>query len=286
MKKYISYIYILMAAACWGMLGLFTRILSMGGFSATDIVVVRNFGGLLMLVSIFAMSKRSVFSVRLKHLPIFFGTGVISVLFFAFCYFSCQERCSLAVAAILLYTAPAMVVVMSAILWRERITKRKLGALGLVVLGCSFVTGVWSGGLTITLSGALFGIGAAFFYALYSIFGRYGLEHYDSFTVTLWTFVFAGVGSLIWLDVPTLANGFQTPSMIAAAVGLVMIATVLPYILYTKGLSKVESGNASIIASLEPVVAALVGVIAFGEPMNIMILLGLVCILLSVYILR
>lgn len=286
MKKYISYIYILMAAACWGMLGLFTRILSMGGFSATDIVVVRNFGGLLMLVSIFAMSKRSVFSVRLKHLPIFFGTGVISVLFFAFCYFSCQERCSLAVAAILLYTAPAMVVVMSAILWRERITKRKLGALGLVVLGCSFVTGVWSGGLTITLSGALFGIGAAFFYALYSIFGRYGLEHYDSFTVTLWTFVFAGVGSLIWLDVPTLANGFQTPSMIAAAVGLVMIATVLPYILYTKGLSKVESGNASIIASLEPVVAALVGVIAFGEPMNIMILLGLACILLSVYILR
>ena len=50
-----------------------------------------------------------VYKRQAKHLPIFFGTGVVSMVFFTLCYFKCQELCSLAVSAILLYTAPAMV---------------------------------------------------------------------------------------------------------------------------------------------------------------------------------
>ena len=75
-------------------------------------------------------------------------------------------------------------------------------------------------------------------------------------------------------------------SLAWAALGLVSVATVLPYVLYTRGLAEVESGKASILASVEPVVAALVGVAGFGEPMNIWVALGLGCILASVYILR
>ena len=56
----------------------------------------------------------------------------------------------------------------------------------LALLGCSFVTGFWGGGLTVTPAGLLLGLGAAFFYALYSIFSRFGLRHYSAFTVVLW----------------------------------------------------------------------------------------------------
>ena len=69
-------------------------------------------------------------------------------------------------------------------------------------------------------------------------------------------------------------------------VGLVVVSTVLPYILYTRGLARLDSGKAAILASVEPVVAALVGVFAFQEPMSVMVVLGLGCILASVYILR
>ena len=225
--------------------------------------------------------------IRLRHLPLFLGTGVVSVVFFTLLYFSCQEQCSLAVAAILLYTAPAFVMLMSALLFRERITKSKLLALLLAFTGCVFVSGIFSGGLSVTLTGLLMGIGSAFFYALYSIFARYALRHYPPLTVTYYTFLCAGLASL-FVASPRAVWALLTAdlSVPLTALGLVLIATVLPWILYTRGLVHVESGKASILASVEPVAAAMVGVLAFGEPLNASVLLGLGCVLGSVYILR
>lgn len=232
MKKYLPYLNILGAAACWGCIGLFNRFLMRAGMGAANIVVIRNFGGLVLLTLIFALRERSVFHVKAKHLPIFFGTGVVSMVFFTLCYFKCQELCSLAVSAILLYTAPAMVVLMSAAVFRERITRKKLLALALALLGCSFVTGVWSG------------------------------------------------------DAGEMRTVFADGRMVLVALGLIVISTVLPYLLYTNGLARVESGKASILASLEPVVASFVGILAFGEPVSLMVFLGLGCILACVYVLR
>ncbi len=286
MKKYLSYLYILSAGSLWGLIGLFNRNLTAGGLPATSIVLVRNLGGLAVLTLVFLLTDRSVFRVSPRHLPYFFGTGVISVLFFTLCYFTSQQVSSLAVAAILLYTAPTFVVVLSALLWKDKITKKKLAALVITFLGCSFVSGVWGGGLTVTPLGFALGIGSGFFYGLYSIFGRYALEHYKPFTVTFYTFVFAGAGALVVSFHPQELAVLGSPRMALLAVGLVVVSTVLPYLLYTRGLAEVDSGKASILASIEPVVAAIVGILAFGEPMSPMVLLGLGCILASVYILK
>ena len=240
-----------------------------------------------LLSAVFALKDRSVFRIRRAHLKYFFGTGVISVVLFTLCYFTCQKLCSLAVASILLYTAPSFVVVLSAILWKEPITKRKLAALGLTLVGCALVCGVFAGDLTVTVPGILLGLGAGFFYALYSIFGRYALAHYDSMTVTVWTFLFAGPASLVLLRPAEIAAAFSAqPSLGLVAVGLVVFSTVAPYILYTRGLSQVEAGRASIMASLEPVVASLAGVLLFQEPMSALTAGGIVCVLAGVYILR
>ena len=64
------------------------------------------------------------------------------------------------------------------------------------------------------------------------------------------------------------------------------ISSVLPYFLYTRGLVDVEGGKASILASIEPVVASVAGVIAFGEPLSLWVVLGLVCILTAIYLLK
>ncbi|MCF2663148.1 EamA family transporter [Oscillibacter valericigenes] len=278
---------ILLSAALWGIIGLWNRRLMAGGFSPTDIVVVRNFGGMVLLAGIFAVKDRSVFRVKREHLKYFFGTGIVSVLLFTVCYFNCQKLCSLAVASILLYTAPSFVVVLSALLWKEPVTKKKLLALLLTLVGCALVCGLFSGGLTVTLTGVLLGLGAGFFYALYSIFGRYALAHYSSMTVTVWTFLFAGPASLVLVPGSrTLGPALARPDMWLTAAGLVVFSTVLPYIFYTKGLSRVEAGQASIMASLEPVVAALAGILAFGEPVNAATVAGIICVLAGVIILR
>ena len=277
-----AYASILAAAALWGIIGVWNRNLMAAGLSPTGIVVVRNFGGMLLLLAVFAVKDRSVFRMRREHVKYFFGTGIISVVLFTSCYFSCQKICSLAVASILLYTAPSFVVILSAMLWKEPVTKKKLLALALTLVGCACVCGVFDGGLTVTFTGILLGLGAGFFYALYSIFGRYALAHYSSMTVTVWTFIFAGPASLVMLRPAEMRAVFTAPSAWLLAAGLVVFSTVAPYILYTRGLARVESGKASIMASLEPVVAALAGVLIFGEPMGLLTLLGILCVLAGV----
>lgn len=281
-----AYASILGAAVLWGIIGLWNRNLMAGGFTPTDIVVVRNFGGMLLLAAVFAVRDRSVFRVRREHLKYFFGTGVISVLLFTVCYFSCQRICSLAAASILLYTAPSFVVVLSSVLWREPVTKEKLLALGLPLLGCALVCGVFAGDLTVTAGGVLLGLGSGFFYALYSIFGRCALARYGPMTVTVWTFLFAGPASLALLRPERMAAALSSPRQWLLSLGLVVFSTVAPYILYTRGLARVESGRASIMASLEPVAATLVGVLAFGESLSPASAAGILCVLAGVYILR
>ena len=81
--------------------------------------------------------------------------------------------------------------ILSAILWKDKITKRKLLALVLAFLGCCFVAGILNGQLTLTTDGLLLGIGSGLFYSSYTIFGRFALKHYQ-LTVTFYTFLIAG----------------------------------------------------------------------------------------------
>ena len=284
-KTFAAYACILGAAFLWGIIGIWNRKLMEVGISPTSIVVIRNIGSMLLLSAIFAVKDRTMFRVKREHLKYFFGTGVVSVVLFTLCYFSCQKVCSLAMASIFLYTAPSFVVIMAAILWKEPVTKKKVTALVLTLLGCALVCGVFAGELAVTAAGILFGLGAGFFYALYSIFSRYALKHYSALKCTLWMFIFAGIAS-IFLIRPTELAVLLNPREGIIALILVAASTVSPFLLYTMGLAHVESGKASILASFEPVVAALAGVLIFGESMGVSTIAGILCILAGVCILR
>ena len=139
---YFAMVCILIAGSLWGCLGLFNRHLSALGIAPETVVMLRNLGACLILGLIFLVYDRSIFRIRLRHLPIFLCSGLISILFFTLCYFRSQQVSSLAVAAILLYTAPTFVVILSALLWKDRITKRKLAALVLAFLATSVYFGL------------------------------------------------------------------------------------------------------------------------------------------------
>ncbi len=168
-------------------------------------------------------------------------------------------------------------------MWREPITKRKLLALGVAFLGCSFASGVWSGGLAITPVSLLMGLGSGLFYAAYTIFSRYALAYYKPMTVVYYTFVFAGLGSVFLSDPVQAVSAISADGRAArgdgGAGGVFQRAALFP--VHT-GLVDVEGGKASILASIEPVVASVAGVIAFGEPLSLWVVLGLVCILTAI----
>ena len=278
MKKYISYIYVILSAVCWGFIGFSNRLLTGAGVSLGNRVFIRNFGTLLVLTVVFGLFHRQVFRIRWKHLPIFLGSGLISILLLSIVYFKCQTMCSLSVAAVLLYLAPSFVVIFSAVLWKTPLTKRKVIALVVSLLGCVMVSGVLGGDTTASWTGIGLGVLSGLCYASYTVFAHYGLARYESYTMIYWTFLVAGLGSIFFADFKTLPLAFSGTQGIVGTCGVVIVATVLPYIFYTKGLEGVESGRASIITNIEPVVETLVGVFVFKEALTVWTVLGVACV--------
>ena len=90
---------ILIAGSLWGCLGLFNRNLSALGIAPETVVMLRNLGACVILAILFLIYDRSIFRIRLRHLPLFLAMGLVSILLFTLCYFRSQQVSSLAVAA-------------------------------------------------------------------------------------------------------------------------------------------------------------------------------------------
>ena len=218
---------------------------------------------------------------KIKDIWLFIGTGVCSIVFFNACYFSAMQYLSLSAACVLLYTAPAMVVIMSRIFFKEAIIKRKIFALIVSFIGCIFMTGLLSDG-PVTPKGILLGIGAGFGYSLYSIIGSVALKKYKPFTVTTYTFIIAAL-CLIPFGVK---GGLPSAGSSKYIILMSLISTLAPYILYTKGLEALEPGKASIIAFFEPVMATVIGFAVFKEYLSFTNLMGIILIFISIILLN
>lgn len=281
-----SYLYIIAAAALWGLIGLFVKAIAAQGFSSMQIVALRAMASTACITLVLLYKGVTQLRIDLRDLWMFVGTGIFSLLFFNFCYFNCIQSSSLAVAALLLYTAPAFVMLMSLLLFGERFTAKKGVALVCTFIGCACVTGALEGGLNLTLSGLLYGLGSGFGYALYSIFGKYAVRKYSSLTITAYTFYFAVLAAVPLAGFDGAALSKINLTTIGGSLGLGLVCAVVPYLLYTKGLKQVEPGQASILATIEPFVAAAVGMLCFAEPLTMSKAMGMLLIFCSIVILN
>ena len=217
----------------------------------------------------------------------FFGTGVCSLLFFNWCYFSAITRSSMSVAAVLLYTSPVFVTLMSALFFREKITPVKTAALAVTFAGCVLVTGLFPlGRETVSLPVLLFGLGSGFGYALYSIFGKFVLKKYSPATVTFYTILFCALFSLPISGLSANPAPLGDWRAWAGALGVGVLCCALPYHLYTTGLRDAEPGRAAILATIEPFVAAGLGILLYHEAVTPWKLLGMAAILGAVILLN
>lgn len=285
-RQKLALIYIIAAGILWGCIGLFVRKLNALGISSMEIVELRAIVTAILMFVYLLITDRKALKIKLKDLWCFIGTGILSVNFFNYCYFKTIQLASLSIAAVLLYTAPAIVMVLSFFLFKEKFTFRKVIALILTFIGCVFVTGGFGSGVVMTPISILTGLGAGFGYALYSIFSRYALERgYSTFTITFYTFFIAAIGSFFLADSAKVFNVLSSGVVnIVISVGFGIVSTVLPYLFYTAGLKEVENGKASIIVSIEPVTATVLGLIIFGEPLTVSGVVGIVLVITTLVI--
>lgn len=270
----------------WGCIGIFIREFSLT-LTSMQIVTARTLLTVGILFLILLIFKRNLLKIKLRDIWCFIGTGVCSIIFFNYCYFKCMQMTSLSIAAVLLYTAPAIVMVISAIVFKEKITVQKISALLLALLGCVLVSGITGTETLISKEGILVGLGAGLGYALYSIFSRAALNRgYNSLTIIFYTFLIALIGLIPLTDWNGLSREmFASTDTFLYFVLFAIVSTVLPYIFYTYGLTKLSPSKASIMASIEPVAATIVGFIFFNERPSMVAFFSMGCILFSIILL-
>ena len=276
--------FILAAGSLWGCIGIFLRLLTAAGLDAMQAVAVRVFLAAVLYLIYLLFTDRAALKIRVRDLWMFFGTGICSLVFFNWCYFNAIAQSSMGVAAVLLYTAPVFVMLMSAVFFGESLTFAKIGALLAAVGGCALVSGAL-GGAAVSSSALLYGLGAGFGYALYSIFGKAALRRYSAKTLTAWSFFSAAIGILPLVHFTGISAALSTPQGFAGALGIAVLCCIVPYALYTAGLATLEAGQASLLATIEPVVAAVLGVVLFRESLTPQKLLGIACVVGAVALL-
>lgn len=281
MKKYAP-VLIILSGILWGTMGLFVRRLNAMGLAAMEIVELRCIVAVVILFPVLFFRDKKLLHLQKRNLPPLILSGIFSIIFFNFCYFSTIALMDLSAAAILLYTAPIFVMLLSLVLFREKLSLRKVAALAMAFGGCCLVSGIASSTTSISAAGILLGLGSGLGYALYSIFSRYSLNQgLSSMTITLYTFLFAAVGGAFLADFSAIGAAFSQHGLFFAffAVLYTLVTTVLPYLLYTAGLSHVENGAASVMASVEPVVATVLGFVVFSEKPTLPAFAGILLVL-------
>lgn len=286
MSELRSSLCILASGVLWGLLPLFIKLFAAYGFSAEQIVFVRVMFAAVLMVAWLAIRNPALLRIRLADSWCFAGTGIVSIMLFSYCYFRTVESASIALAALLLYTSPVFVLLFSMIFFKERLTKRKLLAVASTITGCACITGIFTHGApTAPLPVILIGLGAGLFYSLYTIFGKYALARYSSVTVITYTFIFASIGAAFLIPLPETFARFAEPPVFLASCGIAIFCSVGSFWLYTVGLRGVQPSKAGVLATVEPVVATLLGILVFHEEAGFATFAGMALILTAAIIL-
>lgn len=287
-KRNIGPLLIILAGCFWGSMGIFVRKLGTYGFTSIQIVTIRVTLAALFFCILLLAKDRSGFKLSVADLPLFFGLGFGSILFFTVCYFTAITIMPLSTAAILLYTSPIWIMLMSMLFFHEKMTGKKLAALALAFAGCVLVSGISGEG--IALRGLLVGLGSGIGYGLYSILGTVALRKYSPYTVTAYTFLFAAVGACLICNPVDMISKMVVAKgqafLLLLCVLTAIVTAVIPFLSYTLGLRTVEASKAGILATIEPMVATLLGIIVFSEPLTIISGMGILMILAAVIILN
>lgn len=289
-KQLRGYVLVMIAACLWATLGLFYRVLSEDYGLAKGVIVTYRAGisAVVLFVMLGIFNPRAL-RVRRQDWLYFALFGSVGVAAFFLCYIQATTTGPLAIAAVLLYTAPIWITLWSALRQGETLTPRKLIALTLAFTGCALVANIFNpANLAINGLALLFGLLSGLSYAAYSLWSAEGTRRgYSGWVVIAYSL---GIGTLVLLAFQPLhetLRPFTMPGAWPYLLGVSLLASLLASACFTFGLQYVRASNASILATIEPVIAALLGwlIVVPPEPLNGWQLLGGGCVLAAVIVL-
>lgn len=262
-----GYFWVVLAALLWSTIGLFMRTLhDHYGFSALTLAFLRAGISCAISASLLLVWRRDLLRLRRTSLAWLMLYGIVGVGVFYFVYTQAILVTNVTTAVVLLYTAPAFVTLMARRVWGEPLATRKLLAIGLAFAGCALVARAYDlTQLRLNGVGLLFGLGAGFTYALFTMFSKAGMKQFSTWTLTTYELLFGALFLLLFQNIHDLAIVIQQPTAWVFLLGLVLGPTLGAITAFNLGVREVPASNASIVATIEPVMASLLAFVVLGE---------------------
>ena len=292
MRKLVLVLPVL-AGILWGSAGVFVRELNDFGMDGYTVLSTRMIVATVFLLIIIGLYNRSLLKINLKDLWLFAGTGLLGIMGLNYFYNEAVSEITLSLAAILLSMAPVFVMILSAFIFRERITVKKINCLILAIVGCTLASGVLEAvsgmGLQVSVRGIVMGFLSGFFCALYGIFSKIAANRgYSTYTILFYSLLLCTVALLPVTNWGVFISFIEAAPLknTLFAVAHSTCTSILPYLFYSIALLYMENGKVSILAGGgEPIAAVVFGVLFFSEIPTILILIGLVITIIALSVL-
>jgi len=255
------------ATLCWGTMAVVAKLLFRDqGVDPLILVVVRAYLATVTLFVVLGAIAPGHLRIDARMFRAAAIVGVGGLLTNNFLYFEAIHLTSVATALLLQYQAPVLVALYALLVQRQQLSGKLVLSLALTVVGCALVVRVYDpAAIRLNLLGVLAGLGTAFAFAFYILTSRAALGFMRPWTLVAYGYLAA---SLVWLPIVPpwriAAEGFRLETW-GAFLAIATFGTVVPFGLFISGLKYLPPAQASILAMLEPVVAAVAAYLVLGE---------------------
>lgn len=284
----IGYLFVFIGGAMWGLIGIFVKELNRVGSTSELTSFLRVFFAFLILLLITVLKEGwQCLRIDRKTLLICALLGIICNGICNIVYNLAVTMIGMAVSAVLMNTAPIFALIFSMLCFGETCTGRKLAAIVINIIGCVFAaTNGKFDVATLSLAGILLGVASGFCYSMTAIIGKFAANRTSTLVMNTYSALFATLFLVFWMR-PWSVEIMINSEIIAWSFGFALIPTVLSYIFYYAGLHRIaESSKVPVIASIEVVVAVVLGVIIYQEKLSIAGVMGIVLVLVSILIMN
>lgn len=287
-SKNLAYVLMGVAATMWATSGTFTELALDADADAMQITVFSLIiTTVLILVGVLAFDRKSLTIERKDLLPLIVFSQISST-FFSLAWYFCVDLTGVATAVILLYAYPSIVTVASVFFLSEKLTREKALALPLTFVGCVLVAGArdMSGGLKFDLIGVGLGVYTAVAGAIYYIWGKKFLAKYSANTVVLYMSIFSALALVLIANPISVAQTSLSTDAWWYIFLIGLIPGAIAPVASMLALRRIQASRASIIASIEPVVAVIIAYLVLSQTITLLQGVGVALVFLGVVMLR
>jgi drug/metabolite transporter (DMT)-like permease len=281
-----GFAYVFSAALLWGISGPVAKYMFNMDVNPFELVQIRLILSFILLLGYLTLANKKLLHLDREDYLYVVILGIIGVAVVQFTYLYTISATNVATAVFLEYLAPIFVMIYGVLRGQEVLTRINGPAILFAATGgYLIVKGNLQGGLAVSAEGLISGLMAALSFAFYTVYTKRGLAKYSPLTIMCWSYA---VGAFCWTfyQHPVVSFSHYHGAMWLIILYYVVLATVVPYGLFFKGLSYLSPLKTGLTANLEPVVAAVSAYLMLGEKLTLLQMTGCTLILLGVTLIQ